>query len=279
VSESSRPIEASPTAALRLSGEVVAAGPAGLLTDFDGTISAMVTDPAMARLVDGAGNALASLAARLAVVAIVTGRAALDARRLTAVPGVLVVGNHGMEWLAPDAKEPVVAPGAERLRETLDEILARLPSMPGVAPEHKGVSASVHYRNAPDPVAARAAILGALGDLEPLGFRTGHGRMIVEVRPIGLGDKGSAVRDIVERYGLRGVVVMGDDVTDLDMFRAIADLRAADRVRATIVGVGAWDQEVVPEIAAASDAVLRDPKAAARFLAELADVVGASISR
>jgi trehalose 6-phosphate phosphatase len=233
----------------------------------------MVTDPAMARLVDGAGGALAALAERLAVVAIVTGRAALDARRLTAVPGLLIVGNHGMEWLAPDVDEPVVASGAERLRAALDEILARLPSMPGVVPEHKGVSASVHYRNAPDPEAARAAILEALGDLEPLGFRTGHGRMIVEVRPIGLADKGSAVRDIVERFGLRGVVVMGDDVTDLDMFRAIAGMRAADRLRAAIIGVGAWDHEVVPDIAAASDAVLGDPATAARFLADLAGVV------
>jgi trehalose 6-phosphate phosphatase len=270
VSESSRQVEASPTGALSLASDALAAEPAGLVTDFDGTISAVVTDPASARLVDGAGGALASLAERLAVVAIVTGRAALDARRLTAVPGLLIVGNHGMEWLAPDAAEPTIAPGAERLRETIDEILARLPSMPGVAPEHKGVSASVHYRNAPDPRAARAAILEALGDLEPLGFRTGDGRMIVEVRPIGLGDKGSAVRDIVQRFDLHGVVVIGDDVTDLDMFRAVDDLRASSRVRATILGVGAWDHEVVPEIAAASDAVLRDPKAAAEFLADLA---------
>lgn len=274
MSESSHPIDASPAAALPLAVEALAAEPAGLLTDFDGTISAMVTDPASARLIDGAGAALASLAERLAVVAIVTGRAALDARRLTAVPGLLIVGNHGMEWLAPDAEEPSVAPGADGLRETLDDILGRLPPMPGVAPEHKGVSASVHYRNAPDHDTARSAILNALGDLEPLGFRTGHGRMIVEVRPTGLGDKGSAVRDIVDRFGLRGVVVMGDDVTDLDMFRAIDQLRAAGRVRATIVGVGAWDHEVVPEIGAASDAALSDPDAAARFLAELADAVG-----
>lgn len=276
MSESSRPIEASPTAALSLASDALAVAPAGLLTDFDGTISALVIDPATATLVDEAGGALASLAERLAVVAIVTGRSALDARRLAAVPGILIVGNHGMEWLASDADEPAVASGAERLRATLDEIVARLPSMPGVISEHKGVSASVHYRSAPDPAAAQAAILEALGDLEPLGFRTGHGRKIVEVRPIGLGDKGSAVRDIVERFGLRGVVVMGDDVTDLDMFRAVDELRAAGRVRATIVGVGARDHEVVPEIAAASDAVLRDPQAAARFLADLAEVAPVS---
>jgi trehalose 6-phosphate phosphatase len=274
VSESSRPAVTSPSEALSLARDALAAEPAGLLTDFDGTISVVVTDPAMAKLVDGAGAALAALAERLAVVAVITGRSARDARRLTDVPGLLIAGNHGMEWLEPGAEEPSGASEARRLRGALDRILARVPALPGIVPEHKGVSASVHYRNAADPDVARDAIVESLGDLEPLGFRVGHGRMIVEVRPVGLGDKGSAVRDIVERFGLRGVVVMGDDVTDLDMFRAVGDLRAAGRVRAAIIGVGARAEEVVPEIAAASDTQLSDPAAAARFLAALADPSG-----
>ena len=279
MSESSRRTAGSPSAALSAAVEVLACEPAGLLTDFDGTISAVVTDPTAARLVDGADGPLASLARRLAVVAVVTGRSARDARRIAPIPGLLVVGNHGMEWLDPAADEPAVADGAASLGETLDEILARLPAMPGVLAEHKGVSASVHYRNAPDADAARASILEALGDLEPLGFRTGHGRMIVEVRPIGLGDKGSAVHDIVDRYDLRGVVAMGDDVTDLDMFRAVAELRGTGRIRGAIIGVGARDHEVVPEIAAASDAVLPDPQAAAAFLAQLAHALGEDVRR
>jgi hypothetical protein len=64
---------------------------------------------------------------------------------------------------------------------------------------------------------------------------------------------------------------MGDDVTDLDMFRAVADARDAGSLRAAIIGVGGSDREVPPEVAAAADAMLADPSAAARFLAELAD--------
>ena len=142
----------------------------------------------------------------------------LDARRLVGVPGVLVVGNHGTEWLDPDQSEPTRAADADAVGQALDEALARVPPMPGVMPDHKGVSASIHYRQAPDPDAARSAILAALGDLEPLGLRIGHGRMIVEIRAPGLGDKGTAARAIVERFGLRGALVMGDDTTDLDMF-------------------------------------------------------------
>ena len=138
--------------------------------------------------------------------------------------------------------------------------------------EHKGVSASVHYRAAPDPEAARSAIVSALGEVGDRGLQIGHGRMIVEVRPIGLGDKGTAARTIVERFGLRGVVVMGDDVTDLDMLRAVAELRSAGRVRAALIGVGSGSAaEVLPALVEACDVVLADPADAAALLAALSE--------
>ena len=45
----------------------------------------------------------------------------------------------------------------------------------------------------PDPDVARAAILDALGTV-PAGLEVRPGRMSVELRPVGLGDKGSAAR-------------------------------------------------------------------------------------
>jgi trehalose 6-phosphate phosphatase len=269
VPESSRTTDAPLSRALALAADALAAEPAGLLTDFDGTLSPIVHDPFMAGLVDGADGALEALTARLAVVAIVTGRMPLDARRLVGVPGVLVVGNHGSEWLDPDQSAPMAAPGARAVGRALDEALARVPAMPGVVADHKGVSASLHYRQAPDPESARSAILAALGDVEPLGLRIGHGRMIVEIRAPGLGDKGTAARAIVERFGLRGALVMGDDTTDLDMFTAVAALRAAGRLRAAIVAVGGTDHDVLPEVAAAADVVLATPAEAAELLARL----------
>lgn len=269
MTESSQRTDAPLSRAIALARDAVADAPAGLLTDFDGTISPIVTDPALARLVTGADGALAALAQQLDVVAIITGRTPLDARQLTSVPGILIAGNHGMEWLEPDEAEPQPAPGADPVSDRLHEVLGRIPEMPGVVPEHKGISASVHYRTAPDPDAARAAIVRALGDVEEHGLRIGHGRMIVEVRPVGLGDKGSAARAIVERFGLRGVVVLGDDVTDLDMFRAVDELRSAGRLRGAIIGVGGMAGEVFPALVAASDVVLADPAEAAALLAAL----------
>ena len=57
---------------------------------------------------------------------------------------------------------------------------------------------------------------------------------------------------------------MGDDTTDLDMFAAVASLRAAGRLRAAIVAVGGPDHEVTPEVTAAADVVLDYPSGGRR---------------
>jgi trehalose 6-phosphate phosphatase len=267
--ESSRPPEPSLARVRALAREALSTTPAGLLTDFDGTLSPIVSDPASARLADGAARALERLAERLAVVAIVTGRAPADARRMTGVDGLLVAGNHGTEWLEPGADVPAPSPELDGVRASLDALLARVPALVGVTIEDKGLSATVHYRTASDPEAARDAVLAALGD-GAHGIELRPGRMSIELRPVGLGDKGSATRAIVDRFGLRGAVVMGDDVTDLDMFAAVEQLRTAGRLSAVIIGVGGSDREVPPEVTAASDVMLASPDEAAALLVALA---------
>lgn len=269
MTESSRSSSESLRRAIRLSRRALDVEPAGLLTDYDGTISPIVAEPSLARLVDGAHGALAALAERLAVVAVITGRAALDARRMVGVDGLLVVGNHGVEWLEPEAAAPITPPGAASLARALEALLADLPPLPGVAVERKGLSATVHYRAATDRARVRAAILEALRRATPDGVELREGRMSVELRPSGLGDKGTAAAAVVARHALRGVVVMGDDVTDLDMFQAVDRMRHDGRVAAAIVAVGGADREVPPAVAAGADAVLRDPAEAAALLVAL----------
>jgi trehalose 6-phosphate phosphatase len=269
VAESRRPSRAPLHRALELARAALAAEPAGLLTDFDGTLSPIVSDPAAARLVEDAPRALAALARRLAVVAVITGRAPLDARRMTGVPGLLVVGNHGTEWLEPGADEPAASPEADAARARVASVVGRVAVGPGVAIEDKGISATVHYRNTPDPERARARILADIGDGAE-GVELRPGRMSIEIRPVGLGDKGAATRAVIERFELRGAVVMGDDVTDLDMFREVAEARQLGSLRGAVIGVGGAEGEVPPEVAAAADVLLDGPEAAARLLVALA---------
>lgn len=268
--ESSRRTNAALSRAIALARAALADAPAGLLTDFDGTLSPIVTDPALARPVPGAAEALSALAGRLAVVAVVTGRAPLDARRMLRADGVLIAGNHGTEWLEPGASAATSALDVAAIGAALDRVLARLPHLDGVPIEEKGLSASIHYRNAADPAAARSAILDALGDVRDAGLELRHGRMSVELRPAGAGDKGTATGAIIGRFALRGVVVLGDDLTDLDMFRAVRAAREAGSIAAAVIGVGGSGGEVPVEVIGAADVVVADPAAAVVLLEGLA---------
>ncbi len=245
--------------------DVLGHQPAGLLTDLDGTLAPIVGDPTGVSLAAGARDVLARLAERLAVVGIITGRAAADAREISALPELLVVGNHGLEWLDPGATRPRVAMDPNQITALLRSALAALPTEPGLALDEKGLSATVHYRHAPRPAQTRDRILAALSRL-PDGLELREGRLSVELRPVGAGDKGTALREVVERYRLRGVVVAGDDVTDLDMFRATAELRAAGRVVAAVVAVGG-SGEVPDAVARAADVTVASPNDLVALLA------------
>jgi trehalose 6-phosphate phosphatase len=215
---------------------------------------------------------LHALARRLAVVAVVTGRAALDARRILGGAGsdVLVIGNHGLEWLEPGADSPDFDQGLGELRSALADVLAGIPAFPGVEVEDKGLSATIHYRRAPDPDAARAELLTALHGVASASFEIREGRRSIELRPAGRGDKGIALRSLVERFSLRGLVVAGDDATDLDMFSAARDLEAAG-LKTAVLGVSGG-REVPAEVVGSVDVLLPDPDAFVRLLARLAAI-------
>jgi trehalose-phosphatase len=258
-----------PDPALALARTALAAAPAGLLTDLDGTLAPIVSDPASARALPDAADALATLARAGVVVGVVSGRAALDARRILGRDDVLVIGNHGLEWLAAGAERPDSAATAMEARAAIDRALAAVPREAGIEVEHKGLSATVHVRNAGDPADAAARAREALAAAAIPGVEVRGGRMSLELRPAGAGDKGTAVEEVARRHALRGLVVIGDDVTDLDMFRAAHRLRAESGVVTAMLAVGGGG-EVPAEVAAAADAVLPSPAAVVDLLRALA---------
>jgi trehalose 6-phosphate phosphatase len=205
--------------------------PRGLLTDIDGTLSPISDTPDRARLYRGVRPLLLRCLDQFDVVAAISGRPALDARRLIGIPQMTYIGNHGMEWLAPQARIPEVAPEARpyeaAIADTLHEARARLGDQVGeLLFENKGVTASIHYRLASDPAAARAAIHRALDRLaRRRGLRITEGRMVIEIRPQVDLDKGTSVRALVDHRALACALYLGDDRTDEDAFRALHQLR------------------------------------------------------
>src|SRR5436190_1516778 len=82
---------------------------AAVLSDLDGTLAPIVPDPRAAAVPDEARELLDRLAGRYALVACVTGRRALDARRIVGSGAIVYAGNHGLELLEPGRAEPTPA--------------------------------------------------------------------------------------------------------------------------------------------------------------------------
>jgi len=259
--------------ALALAAAALAVSPAGLVSDLDGTLAPIVPVPSEARPARGAVAALRTLHRRLAVVAVVTGRAAHDARRILGTAGkdVLVIGNHGLEWLEPGADAAEMDDALAPVRAPITALLARVVIVPGVEVEDKGLSATIHYRRAGDQEHTRARLLETLLGVSGTDVEVREGRMSIELRPVGYGDKGTALKAVVQRFGLRGLVVAGDDVTDLDMFAAARELRSYG-VRSAVLGI-AGGNEVPAEVVAGVDALLPDPDAFVRLLGRLAGTI------
>jgi trehalose 6-phosphate phosphatase len=251
--------------------------PAGLFTDIDGTISAIAATPAEAIVTERARDALSRLAERLAVVGAVTGRGAADGTRLLGLPGLLVVGNHGMEWLHRETRW--VHPAAEASRTALAASLAEIGTAvtasgfaDGVVIEDKRLSASVHYRLVEDPLVARDVILDtARASAERHGLRVTEGRFVVELRPEVVINKGTAIAALVREHALNGVVYFGDDVTDVDAFVAIRELRDSGAVTAEAVAV--LSAETHPLVSSMADVTVTGVDACIDLLVSLADAL------
>ncbi len=268
----------------------VAAHPGRILviTDFDGTIAEIRSDPMAARIEPGAMRALRRLARvaearpeRLAL-AVLTGRAVADVLARVRVGGLLYLGNHGLEvgrLRRGGRVEQVVAEGsagdpdgpAARLGISVAAALGR-PDWLFV--EVKGGSVAFHYRQAPVAEEAFRLVDEAVG--EALAGRTElerfDGRLIIELRPAGAGGKGAAVARLVAELEPASVLALGDDRSDAEAFRVLASERAAGRLAALNVGV--HDRRATPpELLEAADVMLASPRDAGRLLAELARIV------
>ncbi|MHB0869000.1 MAG: trehalose-phosphatase [Chloroflexota bacterium] len=245
--------------------------PAALVTDVDGTISPIVSRPEEARVQPGIVPLLRRLAGPLDLVAAISGRSIAQLRPMIDVEGMVYVGNHGLEWW--DRGQATIAPEARpylpALEATMMWLRERL-ELPGVLVEDKGATGSVHYRLSPDPAAARQTILQTVAQCPSArDLQVAEGRMVVNLRPPVPADKGTAVERLVRRWGLRGVLYLGDDLTDLDAFQALRSLRQSGECDALLVGVAS--PEAPPGLIEGADHLLSSVDAVESFLRDLAE--------
>jgi trehalose-phosphatase len=223
-----------------------------LILDFDGTVAEIAPRPELVVLPERQRRLLARLLSSYLLVAFVSGRPGAEVARLVGLPQARYVGSHGLE-----------------LHDRADELASRIAAfrsrIEGIWPiEDKRLSLALHYRESPDPVAARAA----LAEIEELaraeGFRPIWGRKVLEIRPDVDADKGTAVRTLVETAAAAHGLYAGDDSTDLDGFRGLVESGVRPALR-----VAVRSSECPQALLDAADVVVDGPRGLRRLLGEL----------
>lgn len=198
-----------------------------LFLDFDGTLSPIAKNPNDAVLPFYIKKWLRELSRGKKVkIGIVTGRALPDIRRKVGLKNIIYAANHGMEIfhngkhllrMGHAYKKPLQMLACE-LRESLSDVS-------GVVVENKELSVAVHFRMV--GVRSRVHVKKVVKKLSEFYLKKYKlqltaGKMILEIRPAKIWNKGRAVlwvwRKLAPQYT---PVYIGDDATDEDAFKAL----------------------------------------------------------
>jgi trehalose 6-phosphate phosphatase len=205
----------------RISERLRNASVIALFLDFDGTLAWLRPRPDEVSVDANVRFSLKSLARNPRFrVWIISGRRLADLRARVRVHGIRYLGLYGWESrsdmkLGDETHQALVT--------VRTQLQGQLADAENVWIEEKRYAWTLHYRGAPEPVAARA--VRTLNDLvEPFSklLRVESGKCVREVIPWELGDKGSAVaRELAALPSGAAPVYLGDDQPDEPAFAAL----------------------------------------------------------
>ena len=202
----------------------MATGDWALFLDVDGCLLDFADTPDAVRVPDGLADAIAAWARRLqGAVALVSGRSldTLDAL-FPQLRGLPAAGLHGLERRDADGVRHAAPRPPRALGDVAAEARRIADGYPGAIVEAKGPNLAFHWRQAPQAAAALRALASAELPRLP-GYRLQAGDHVVELRPDGDIDKGSAILAFLAEPPFRGrvPVFLGDDLTDERGFAAV----------------------------------------------------------
>jgi trehalose 6-phosphate phosphatase len=194
-----------------------------------------------------------------------------------------VFGQYGNErWSSSNRR--VIGPRpphglASFLRE-LPGILRRCEAADAFV-EHKGLAVAVHTRRLDDAEEAFARLLPELASaakrhdmiVEP-------GKQVVEIRSPGA-HKGDVVQGLARDLRAGGFCFVGDDLGDVDAFRAVAELRAGGMPTLLVCSAAEEDGEAGPVESALlplADLVVPGPGGVLDFLTAFAEDAGGRVA-
>lgn len=186
--------------------------------DFDGTLAPIALRPEQVVTPPGTRAALDRLRGRCAT-AVISGRSRADVLARLGVAVDYALGNHGIDGLPGaerEAAECVAVSQGWLAQLRRGEVLRAVD--PGLLLEDKGVSLSVHYRQAREVARAVAELPALFTGMQPPP-RIVTGKMVFNLLPPAAVDKGTAMLRLLELSRAEAGLYVGDDVTDEDVFR------------------------------------------------------------
>lgn len=245
---------------------------AGILLDFDGTLSEIVEIPSDARPYPGIADILIRLDRLYRCVAIVSGRSAHELVGWLG-PDLDVWGVHGAERSRPAESDvvlsPIAAPYADKMTQVRKEAQegVRASNVAGALVEDKRVMIALHYRSAEHPERAREPLEElARGLADKHGLWLSSGRMAFELRPPVRLSKGDVVEALARERELEAILFAGDDTVDLPAFDTLDDLA---RKGLLALRVGVVSTEAPAELAARADLTVEGPRGMLELLQRL----------
>ncbi|MBI4833760.1 MAG: trehalose-phosphatase [Planctomycetes bacterium] len=196
--------------------------------DYDGTLTPIAKRPELARLAEDTRDLIKTLSRNHKfTVSVISGRAINDIRRLVGLRNIYYAGNHGLEIYQPGRGilrqySPAVRRQAGKINRYLAETLGHIK---GLLIENKGITLSVHYRNAHRSAvpAVQRAVHHAKRLVAPE-WHSSYGKKVVEIKPPFKDiNKGNALKFIMRKASGQNVlpVFIGDDITDEDAFSVL----------------------------------------------------------
>ena len=194
-----------------------------LFLDMDGVLAPLAPTPDAVLPTARRTRVLNRLNAALdGRVAVVSGRTLAEIDRISDNASPSASGVHGLERRRRDGSVDTRSadPAVRTVIAAFDAFAARTP---GVIVEDKGVSAGLHYRQSRAAEADARDLARRLSEETGLALQAGD--LVVELKTPG-SSKGTAVAAFMAEAPFKGAVpvMLGDDLTDEDGFRAAAGL-------------------------------------------------------
>jgi trehalose 6-phosphate phosphatase len=247
---------------------------AAILTDVDGTIAPIVQDPAEAAVAQPTRELLRKLAERYALVGCLSGRRALDARRIVGLDELTYSGNHGFELLLPGEETVRPDPSLDGREADAPKFVAGLDRSElervGIRTEDKGAIVALHWRGADNEGAAESLAHEIASEAEWQGLVPHRGRKVLEIRPNVAINKGIAVAALLASAPIDSALYGGDDRTDVDAFTALRILREDGKLSGTAC-IAVTSDESPPEVSQEADVSVDGPDGFVRVFAALAE--------